>query len=110
MSLDYNTAFQAFQSVQDSKLSILKNSLFKAAIRYAEIRVQWQFLNKDERAEINQERTAAHNRFIDCCNILSKQQSIIYEDNGWRNNIGIDRKLIGDFACYLHCFIGIQNK
>jgi hypothetical protein len=110
MSLDYKTAFQSFQSINDSHLTILKDSLFKAAIRYSEIRVQWQFLNNDERSEINQERTAAHNRFIDCCNSLSKQQSLNNEDNSWRNNIGKDRKLVGDFACYLHCFIGIQNR
>jgi hypothetical protein len=44
------------------------------------------------------------------CNILSREQAKIGEDNSWRVAIGTDRKLIGDWACYLSCFIGIQNR
>lgn len=30
------------------------------------------------------------------------------EDITWRKTLGDDRKIIGDFACYVHCILGIQ--
>jgi hypothetical protein len=32
------------------------------------------------------------------------------ESNGWRAEIGTDRKEIGDFACLLHAVIGIRAR
>jgi len=108
MALDYQTAYQAFMAVQNSKLVELRKSLYKAAIHYATIRVEWEFQGIDERVEAA--RTIVHNRFIDNCNILSREQFKIGEDNSWRGAIGTDRKLIGDWACYITCFIGIRNR
>jgi len=108
--LDYTTAYRAYQSILTSHLGEVRKSLFKAAIRYATIRGEWHFLSREEREETDTERTAAHNHFIDCCNILSRQQVLYKEDTSWRTDITDDRKMIGDFACYLSCFIGIQNR
>ena len=110
LHLDYTTAYKAWNSINSSKLSDLKRALFKAAYRYATIRAEWQFMGMDEQTEADAGRTAAHNHFIDCCNILSRQQTALGEDNRWRSDIGIERKLIGDFACYVNCFIGINNR
>jgi len=55
-------------------------------------------------------RTIVHSRFIDSCNILSREQAKIGEDNSLRGAIGTDRKIIGDWACYVNCFIGIGNR
>ena len=108
--LDYTTAYRAYQSILTSHLGEVRKLLFKAAIRYATIRGEWHFLSREERDETDTERTAAHNHFIDCCNILSRQQVLYKEDTSWRTDITDDRKMIGDFACYLSCFIGIQNR
>jgi len=110
ITLDYTTAYRAYQSILTSHLGEVRKTLFKAAVRYATIRGEWQFQNMEERAETDTERTAAHNHFIDCCNILSRQQALRSEDTAWRTDITDDRKMIGDFACYLSCFIGIQNR
>ena len=32
------------------------------------------------------------------------------EDIEWRREVGDDRKTIGDFACLLHCVLGIQAR
>jgi len=32
------------------------------------------------------------------------------EDNSWRMKLGDDRKDLGDFACYLHCLLGILSR
>jgi hypothetical protein len=108
MALDYQTAYQAFTAVQNSKLSELRKSLYKAAVHYATIRAEWEFQSIDDRVDVA--RTIVHNRFIDSCNILSREQAKIGEDNSWRGAIGTERKLIGDWACYLSCFIGIRNR
>ena len=110
ITLDYTTANSAYQSILTSHLGDVRKTLFKAAVRYATIRGEWHFLSREEREETDTERTAAHNHFIDCCNILSRQQALQNEDTTWRTDITTERKMIGDFACYLSCFIGIQNR
>ncbi len=108
MALDYQTAYQAFMAVQNSKLTELRKSLYKAAFHYATIRAEWEFQSMDDR--VDTARTIVHNRFIDSCNILSREQAKIGENNSWRAAIGTDRKIIGDFSCWVSCFIGIQNR
>lgn len=110
ITLDYATAYNAWSNIHDSKLIELKKMLYKAAYRYASIRTEWQFMSSVEQAESDLGRTAAHNHFIDSCNILSRSQLAVGEDNKWRSEIGMERKLIGDFACYVNCFIGIVNR
>ena len=108
MALDYQIAYQAFTAVENSKLAELRKSLYKAAVHYATIRAEWEFQSIDDR--VDAARTIVHNRFIDSCNILSREQAKIGEVNSWRGAIGTDRKLIGDWACWVNCFIGIQNR
>lgn len=108
MALDYQTAYQAYTAVHNSKLIELRKSLYKAAVQYATIRAEWEFQSTDDR--VDAARTIVHNRLIDSCNILSREQAKIGEDNSWRRVIGTDRKFIGDWACYLSCFIGIGNR
>jgi hypothetical protein len=110
MSLDHTTALQAYNKVSQTRLTDLRNALLKAAVRYAAIRAEWHFMSATERATADPGRTIAHNRFIDTCNILSREQAKIGEDNKWREAIGMERKLIGDWACYVSCFIGIGNR
>ena len=64
----------------------------------------------DQRKEMDQRRTLAHNSFIDACNIKSRNMGQNDEDNSWRAELGDDRKIIGDFACHIHCFLGIECR
>jgi len=59
---------------------------------------------------MDQRRTLAHNAFIDACNIMSRNMGKNDEDNSWRAALGEDRKVIGDFACYIHCFLGLEAR
>ncbi|ODT56665.1 MAG: hypothetical protein BGP01_00350 [Paludibacter sp. 47-17] len=110
MSLDYTTAQQAYQQLSETRLTELRTALLKAAVRYAAIRAEWHFMSPSERATADHGRTIAHNRFIDTCNILSREQAKIGEDNKWRAAIGMDRKMIGDFACWVSCWVGIGER
>ena len=55
-------------------------------------------------------RTRCHDAFIACCNILSRNMLASGEDNQWRSEIGTDRKALGDFACLLHCLLGLHAR
>ena len=85
----------------------LLDDLVKAAVRYARLRVDWALTPADQRNAIDQSRRLAHNAFIDCCDILSRNMARVGESDDWRALLGHDRKVIGDFACHLHCLIGL---
>ena len=110
LTLNFNNAYLFYYQIDQSSLTSLKKSLFLAAIRYAHIRAEWSYKSTDEKADTETERTASHNHFIDTCNILSRNQAKIGEDNSWRKELGENRKIIGDFACYIHLFIGIKSR
>jgi len=110
MSLDHTTALQAYHQVGQTRLTDLRTALLKAAVRYAAIRSEWHLLTATERATAYPGRTMAHNRFIDPCNILSREQAKIGDDNKWQEAKGMDRKMVGDFACWVSCWVGIENR
>jgi len=108
--LDHTSAEKFFTLIECTSYTDLKKSLYTAALRYANIRADWMMLSDKEKAENDFERTSAHNRFIDACDILSRNQAKTGEDNSWRKELGNDRKSIGDFACYIHMFISLKNR
>ena len=99
-----------YTQMKASSCQALMDDLVKAGVRYARLRVDWLLTPPEEWNELNQERTRAHNTFIDACNILSRAMQKAGEDNTWRARIGEDRKAIGDFACHLHCLLGIMAR
>lgn len=103
--------FQAFREQSwESPLDGLYRDLLQAAIRYARIRTDWALARREERVGMDRERRRAHDRFIDACNILSRNMAREGMDTVWRRKLGTDRKKIGDFACYVHCFLGLDAR
>lgn len=88
----------------------LARQLVEAAVRYAGRRVEWDLASPPERVALDPARTAAHDAFIDACNILSRAMAASGEDNAWRRAIGLERGEIGDFACLLHCVVGLRAR
>ena len=82
----------------------------EAAARYAQIRVAWAMSDAAGRRAMDPSRTSAHDVFIDECNILSRAMAAAGESNAWRAEIGTDRREIGDFACLLHCAVGLRAR
>ncbi len=104
-------AVRVFEAMkQTTRWPDLLDDLVNAAVRYARIRVDWALASADQRMEMDQSRTHAHDAFIDCCDILSRNMARVGESNDWRSHLGDDRKVIGDFACHLHCLIGIGAR
>ncbi len=94
----------------DDGLKILKENLFTLAAQYARMRTDWALVSLDVRAEIDRPRRAAHDVFIDACNIMSRAMDKQGHSIAWRRRLGQDRKEIGDFACHLHCILGIRAR
>jgi hypothetical protein len=96
--------------IKSCKHQGLADSLLKSAVRYARIRVDWLLSDNEQRADMEAERTSAHNAFISQCDILARNMANAGEDTTWRKQIGADRKDIGDFACLLHAVMGINAR
>ncbi len=108
--MNYNDALNIYTAIKDTSLLKLKSDLIKSAVRYSRLRVEWRLIDLEGRKNLNQERTFAHNAFIDSCNILSSEMAKVGENNKWRVLLGNERETIGDFACFLNCILGIEAR
>lgn len=106
----HEEAHEVYRAIRASRHASLADELVAAAVRYARIRVDWMMADAHARREMDEARTRAHNAFIECCDILSRAMAKAGEGNRWRERIGDDRKSIGDFACHLHCLLGILAR
>ena len=96
--------------VTDPVLGTCKRRLITLAIRYARIRTDWVLADRNQRDWMSEERTRTHNALIDACNLLSRHMQSKGVDNSWREELGMDRLEIGDFACYIHCILGLKAR
>lgn len=108
--MEIEKARQAFEELGTTRHVTLRHDLIRAAGIYAHYRADWYLAELEQRSEMNQTRTAAHNAFIDACNILSRQMVKVGEPTGWRAMLGTDRGEIGDFACFVALFAGLAAR
>ena len=96
---------------RDEDLTGLWTDVLQRAARYAAIRAGWNFLTREKKADTDEDRTIKHDSFIRSLDILSRyQQKLGLYHGGWREALGTDRKVIGDYACYLAMFAGIHAR
>lgn len=101
----------------------LVGEIIDRSVRYARLRVDCAILASTprygnaaaEREELDQRRTRAHDALIDACNVLSRKMRSLDMSIGWRRRLGDHRQTegrsrIGDFACFLHCFVGLSAR
>ena len=108
--MESDDASEIYEAIRQSRWTSLADDLIGAAVKYARIRTDWALSSVGERREMDEARSRAHTAFIDCCNILSRSMAKAGEDYSWRTTLGDDRKMIGDFACQLHCHLGILAR
>lgn len=108
--MEFDAAKKVYKQIEATKLIQLKEDLIHSAVRYARIRTDWFLADTETRRDMDGRRTAAHNALIDACNILSRNMAKKGEEISWRASLGDDRKGIGDFACYLHCILGLPAR
>lgn len=97
-----------FNHLRDNSNPQVFKMLVHKAVRYAGLRGDWFIVSSEERIQMDPERTIAHNAFIDACNIVSRDMAKLNLDISWGQELGQDRKAIGDFACAVHYFIGLE--
>ncbi|HUO07857.1 MAG TPA: hypothetical protein VM008_06135 [Phycisphaerae bacterium] len=109
-TLDFDAARTIYGAINHSRFEDLRRDLLESAIRYAGLRVQWLQMDGEARADMDGRRSRAHEAFIDQCNILARNMAACGEDASWREVLGQHRKSIGDFACFVHLFLGIAAR
>ncbi len=82
----------------------------KKACNYAKVRQDWEFMSNDEKMEADKGRTIKHNACIDAVNILARLLNSDGIETPWRDQLGDERKRIGDFACFVAYIVGISNR
>ena len=107
--MNYQDSVQVYEALKSGD-EHLRLQLLRTAIRYSNMRVEWLLMTSAERLEVDRQRTAAHNAFIDAVNILSRAMGKAGQDNSWRQVLGDNRKDIGDFACFLVAHLGILAR
>jgi len=113
--LSWEQAEAALRVVQDAcpgdaDCAELKRAFIASALRYARLRADWAVADTAARMTLDDERTVAHNALIDACNILTRYMARKGQSVVWRQQLSGDRKLIGDFACYVHAILGIGAR
>lgn len=103
-------AKSVFDDIMSSTLNDLALNLTRAAIRYAGLRNEWYLSSVEERIELDVERQRAHDAFIGWCDIMARNMKEKCENFSWRSKLGNDRKVIGDFACYISLFVGLEAR
>jgi len=100
----------ALQALEAEAPQRLVEIMKEAAVRYATIRAEWALSDQALRLERDAERARAHDIFIDSINRLARELTVSGYSIEWRDTLGNDRKLIGDFACYTALVLGLQSR
>jgi hypothetical protein len=106
----------SLSAVKGEPLHGIWRDLLECATRYAELRAQWALTPLgNERGELDRERSLAHDVFIGSCNAMSRTMVSQGLDVTWRKRLGDQdtiggRKNIGDFACFVHCLLGLAAR
>ena len=86
------------------------NDFIKSAFEYTHIRNKWELMSREEKMDADPGRTMTHDTFITSLNVLSRIAAKEGVDNSWREELGEERKRIGDFACFVTYITGISNR
>ena len=86
------------------------------SIEYASVRAEWQMMELDEKGAIDGRRSEIHDAVIREFDILTRNLGKRGHDTSWRDELGDlaknpdYRKRIGDMACYLVLFEGLNAR
>src|SRR5512136_2064342 len=108
--MNWETATKLAYEIGKTKLAEERREFFGKAVAYAQVRVAWQLATPAERVQMDVQRRAIHNSFIEACDALCENMRQEGEDVSWRKELGSNRQEIGDFACYIHLVLGLVAR
>lgn len=82
--------------------------LAKAAYKYTQFRVLWNFYSIEEKAEQDRYRTSAHNAYMDCLRIFLRYEQRL--GKSVPNITESDRKTLGDIGNYLTYKLAVLQR
>ena len=104
------------QIENDEDMTDLYHDLLSRSIEYAAVRAEWQMMTTEEKGAIDKRRSEIHNAVIREFDILARNLGRLGHDTSWRDELGDlnrnpdYRKRIGDMACYLVLFEGLNAR
>lgn len=101
-------AIRSHTDTSDPDIAGLYQTFYQRAVKYAHIRAGWNLLTREQKQDTDSSRTHAHDAFINSVQILARLQG--EAGAAWKEALGEDRKRIGDFACYLALFQGLEAR
>lgn len=115
-ALSFEDAGQIYKSIlsakQDADIEFLKllKELLSNAVNYADIRSRWLLMSAQQTAQMDATRSQYHDLFIYAANNVANYLEKCGYRIAWREQLGNDRKRLGDFACYLAYIQGINAR
>ena len=120
-ALPFEDAARIFATIKkqienDEDMTDLYHDLLSRSIEYATVRADWQMMEPDEKGAIDKRRSEIHNAVIREFDILARNLGKLGHDTSWRDKLGDlnrnpdYRKRIGDMACYLVLFEGLNAR
>ncbi len=88
----------------------LWDDFVQRCFKYTLVRCKWEFMDYQERIDADPSRTRMHDTVIDSIEILARLANKEGMDISWREDLGDERKRIGDFACFVTYITGISNR
>lgn len=118
-ALPFEDAARIFATIKkqienDEDMDDLYHDLLSRSIEYAVVRTEWQMMTTEEKGAIDDRRSEIHNAVIREFDILARNLGKLGHDISWRDELGDltrnpdYRKRIGDMACYLVLFEGLN--
>ena len=104
------------QIENDEDMTDLYHDLLSRSIEYSAVRAEWQMMTTEEKGAIDKRRSEIHNAVIREFDILARNLERLGHDTSWRDELGDleknpdYRKRIGDMACYLVLFEGLNAR
>ena len=108
--MTYQRASDIFETLTETKQRQQMGEMTQLAIEYARLRVDHLIAAPDKQTQLGHQRSKVHNALITACDALAQAMEANHEDTLWREAIGQDRRDVGDFACYVHCKLGIESR
>ena len=88
----------------------LWDDFVQRCFKYTLVRCKWEFMDYQERIDADPSRTRMHDTVIDSIEILARLANKEGMDTTWRDDLGNERKRLGDFACFVTYITGIANR
>ena len=120
-ALPFENASRIFTTIKtqienDEVMTDLYHDLLSRSIEYSAIRAEWQMMTTEEKGAIDKRRSEIHDAVIREFDILARNLGKLGHDTSWRDELGVlnrnpdYRKRIGDMACYLVLFEGLNAR